>query len=127
MANYTNYTSGLGNVAAYQVSGKPFLTGSNVAATVVKKIEFPNVTKSFTLVNTGSANIRMYFIDPDVSPAADAGLHRFTLSPNSSFTMDVKCFEIYIKAVGDSGFELIAELTGIPATTMYKLTGSGIG
>jgi len=127
MANYTNYTSGLGNVAAYQVSGKPFLTGSNVAATVVKKIEFPNVTKSFTLVNTGSADIRMYFIDPDVSPAADTGLHRFTLSPNSSFTMDVKCSEIYIKAVGDSGFELIAELTGIPATTMYKLTGSGIG
>jgi len=41
--------------------------------------------------------------------------------------MDVKCSEIYIKAVGDSGFELIAELTGIPATTMYKLTGSGIG
>jgi hypothetical protein len=127
MANYTNYTSGLGNVAAYQVSGKPFLTGSSVAATAVKKIEFPNVTKSFTLVNTGSADIRMYFIDPDVSPAADTGLHRFTLSSNSSFTMDVKCTELYIKAVGDSGFELVAELTGIPSTTMYKLTGSGIG
>jgi hypothetical protein len=40
--------------------------------------------------------------------------------------MNVKCKEVYIKAVGESGFELAAELTGIPSAEMYELTGSGI-
>ena len=127
MALYSPRASGLGNSAAYQVAGRPYLTGSNLDADEIKKISFPTVTRSFTVVNTGSADIRLYFIDPSVSATADTGLHRFTLTNNSSFTMDVKCVEIYIKAVGESGFEMCAELTGIPASDMYTLTGSGIG
>lgn len=126
MALYSPRASGLGNSAAYQVAGKPYLTGSTLAADAVGTITFPTVTRSFTVVNTGSSDIRIYFDDPSTTPAADTGLHRFTLSYNSSITMAVKCKEIYIKAVGESGFELVAELTGIPSTEMYQLTGSGI-
>lgn len=126
MSLYSPRASGLGNSAAYQVAGRPYLTGSTIPSDQVAKVTFPTVTRSFTVVNTGSADLRIYFVDPTTTPAADTGLHRFTLSNNSSFTMDVKCKEMYIKAVGESGFEMYAELTGIPATEMYELTGSGI-
>lgn len=127
MANiYSAYASGLGNSAAYQVAGRPYLTGSTLAADAVGTITFPTVTRSFTVVNTGSADLRIYFDNPTTVPATDTGLHRFTLSNNSSVTMNVKCTEVYIKAVGETGFELMAELTGIPSSDMYDLTGSGI-
>ena len=126
MSLYSPRASGLGNSAAYQVAGRPYLTGSTLATDAIGTVTFPTVTRAFTVVNTGSANIRIYFDDPSSSPAVDTGLHRFTLTPNSSVTMNVKCKEVYIKAVGNTGFELAAELTGIPATEMYELTGSGI-
>ena len=126
MSLYSPRASGLGNSAAYQVAGRPYLTGSTLASDAVGTITFPTVARSFTVVNTGSADIRIYFDNPTTSPATDTGLHRFTLTSNSSVTMNVKCKEVYIKAVGESGFELVAELTGIPATDMYELTGSGI-
>jgi len=124
---YSAMASGLGSSAAYQVAGRPYLTGSNLDADEIVNVSFPTVTRSFTLVNTGSANIRMYFIDPSVSNDADEHKHRLTLSPNSSFTMDVKCVNLYVKGVGESGFELAAELTSIRREDMYTLTGSGIG
>ena len=124
---YSAYASGLGNSAAYQVAGRPYLTGSSLSANDISKVSFPTVTRSFTLVNTGSSDLRLYFIDPSVSSAADTGLHRFTLTSNSSVTMNVKCKQVFIKAVGSTGYELAAELTGIPSSDMYTLTGSGIG
>ena len=86
---YSPRASGLGNSAAYQVAGKPYLTGSTLAADDVGTVQFPTVSRSFTLVNTGN-----------------------------SYT--------YIKAIAETGFECLAELTGIQAQDMYVLTGSGI-
>ena len=37
--------------------------------------------------------------------------------------MDVKCASIYISGSTDTGVQLAAELTGIPAARMYSLTG----
>ena len=76
------------------------------------------------------------------TPSASAipGNHFLTI-PNSgdSFTFDVKCKEVFITNIeqGSGGtalaqtqrsasFQLIAELTSIPAEEMYFLTGSGI-
>jgi hypothetical protein len=59
MAIY-NYKSGLGNAASYQVSGKPFITGSidldaeSTAGTVPFKIEFPAVTSWVAVKNNDS-------------------------------------------------------------------------
>ena len=118
MSTY-KYQQGIGSVGAYQVSGTPYMTGSVVengnGATPPAsqfKISFPKVAKTLRLINTGSAPLRFHFADITVSPAL----------------LDVKCKDFYVSSVnlGQSGFQLLAELTSIPASDMYPLSGSGI-
>jgi hypothetical protein len=47
---------------------------------------------------------------------------------NSPTKLDIKCSHLYVSSAGQgqSGFQLAAELTHIPADDMYALTGSGI-
>lgn len=124
---------GLRNVGSYQVSGHPFLTGAADmgSADTEVKISFPFVTKSITVVNSGSADkaIKVHFT-PNSGDSGEtiAGFHYMALNSNEdSFTFDVKCKEIYITNTdANAGFMLYASLTGIPTASMYTLTGSGI-
>ena len=81
---------GINSVGSFQVSGRPFLTGSVMANNSQLQINFPTVTKE---------------------------LHFSCHTPGK-----------YI--INDSGatieFELHAALTGIPTTSMFALSGSGI-
>ena len=138
MALYSPRASGLGNSAAYQVAGKPYMTGSTVEANPLipagqVKIEFPTVTKSITIGITGSASLKVHFDSIATAPATQTCIHYIPLYPttataNHMLTIGAKCKEIYISGTGagQSGFVLYAELTGIPSTDMYELTGSGI-
>tara|TARA_R100001510_G_scaffold43622_1_gene40056 strand:- start:3104 stop:3532 length:429 start_codon:yes stop_codon:yes gene_type:complete len=128
---YSPRTSGIGNSAAYQVAGKPYLTGSTLNTGKVATVTFPTISRSFTLVNTGSGDLRIYFDNPEASPGGDpteaeTQFHRFTLAQDASITMNVKCAKFFVKAVAETGFECVAELTHIPSEDMYILTGSGI-
>ena len=147
MANFT-YTAGLRNVGSYQVSGTPWVTGSasttSLATNKTTRFQFPYVTKSLTVINTGLNNIRLHFqsgsgvtisatdgalVDGDDADDVQGNFHYITVLPeNGSVTMDVKCKEIYLSnhSGGSSGFQVFAELTGIPSARMYSLTGSGI-
>lgn len=49
---YYRQKSGLGHAPAYQVSGRPWMTGSQVEPSGTITVEFPSVTKNFTIVNT---------------------------------------------------------------------------
>jgi len=142
------YKNGLHNVGSYQVSGYPFITGSDVDVSAAGngevKVEFPTVAKSVTVINTSAVGLRVYFnasnpVDswcPDCTQtyptaAPITGLHYITLPSNKdSVTFDVKCREIYVAGTGSGGgdgsFELFAELTGIDPTEMFSLTGSGL-
>ena len=133
MALYSPRASGLGNSAAYQVSGRPFVTGSTVETAGEVKIEFPTVTKAITFGVTGSATLRFHFDSVASAPALGTAFNFVPVYPttadaNHTFRMEVKCKEIYVSGVGagQSGFVLLAELTGIPASEMYELSGSGI-
>ena len=147
------YQQGLGSVGAYQVSGTPYVTGSVVqngdgtGAGEQFKISFPKVTKSFKIQVTGTAPLRIHFSDVTESPAL-VNEKNFFLAPsdlnhcgsgsalnfvsgsskNNPYEFNVKCKEVYISSnnFGQSGFQLVAELTGIPATEMIPLSGSGI-
>ncbi len=126
---YSPRASGIGNSAAYQVAGKPYLTGSTLNTGDVGTVTFPTVSRSFTLVNTGSGDLRIYFDNPlngSDNTEAETQLHRFTLAQDASITLNVKCTKFYIKAVAETGFECAAELTHIAPKEMYLLTGSGI-
>ena len=71
---FTNYKVGLQNVGSYQVSGKPFASGSIDASTAVS-IAFPSVTRWVQVINNDDKACRVGFSvqsinNPNVSPSA---------------------------------------------------------
>ena len=49
---FQSYLPGISNVGSYQVSGKPYITGSaDIDNDVQHKISFPQVAKSVTVIN----------------------------------------------------------------------------
>ena len=131
---------GIRNVGSYQVSGHPFVTGSNGLMTSEQevKVEFPYVTKSITVINSGSTSgqILVHFNtgqdagDTSIATGAVTGsAHHYITLPDAgdSMTFNVKCKEVYISSAnGTSGFEIFAELTGIETGSMYALSGAGL-
>tara|TARA_R110000851_G_scaffold301643_1_gene458286 strand:+ start:341 stop:811 length:471 start_codon:yes stop_codon:yes gene_type:complete len=143
---FSHHGVGLHNVGSYQSSGQPFVTGSaHSAADRVHMVEFPFVSKSFTVINTGAAAaaIRVHFqsgsqtaitvpgLTGEIAIANTmdviAGNHFITVGDGASVTLDTKCKQFYISTeTADTSYQVIAELTNIPTGRMYHLTGSGI-
>ena len=150
---YSARASGLGHAAAYQVAGKPYLTGSIVqtgngtGAGQQFKVTFPTVTNNIKLVVTGTAALKIHFDDLTAAPALVNEHNYFIVPPDlrhygsgnagnymsgthngNYLEMNVKCKELYVSSTGtgQSGFQLFAELTSIPSGEMYTLSGSGI-
>jgi hypothetical protein len=145
MALYSPYASGLGNSAAYQVAGKPFMTGSFVGNGGEVRVQFPTVAKSIIIVNTGSAGnadalkLSLVSTSDGLQGGAIGGLHLMPVfASNTNYDqsactvkLEGKFKEIYVSDGTTSqtsmgGFYLYAELTGIPSADMYELTGSGV-
>ena len=129
MAN--KYNVGIHNVGSYQVSGWPWITGSVMQASTAVDIEFPMVTKSITVIASGTmaGQLRVHFLPTGAAGRVIAGKHYITLdAAKDSITANVKCNKISISNTADgvAAFELLAELTNIPAGAMYTLTGSGV-
>ena len=99
MAEYNKYNHppGLNHVGSYQVSGTPYITGSaSMASNEEDKIEFPFVTNNFTVINTGTKEIRVSFAST-TSAHVEEHMHYVSLnSQNDSVTFSVKCKDIYI-------------------------------
>ena len=127
---YTYRKMGLGHVGAYQVSGRPFLTGSlTVPDGSEEKISFPYVAKSVKIRTLSDHDIKISFTGLEGSVAGH--LNYWVLaSDTEEVSFDVKCKEIYVTGAGGgsnkAAYCLYAELTGIPVSEMYHLTGSGI-
>ena len=138
MGNFNNV--GLNNVGSYQVSGVPWITGSNnLAAGIQHQIHFPRVAKRVTVIaqDVASQEIRVHFNSTgsaDASGSIDVvnGRHYVALaSDGASIELAVKCREVYISTNSTAGdgartYTVIAELTQIPYSRMYDLTGSGL-
>ena len=136
MANriFSQYQAGLGNAASYQVSGRPWITGSvnhpgggSEGAPRTDHIKFPSVAKSVTVFRGETApayDLRVHFASgSDVMP----GRHYISIHSGSQ-TFAVKCTEIWVSNAGGvkGSYEVFAELTGIDSREMINLTGSGI-
>ena len=125
--------AGIGAVGSYQVSGKPWITGSynTLAAGDEHTITFPSVTKAVTVINTDtdSCDIHVHF-NSKLAGAVSGGLHYLALNGlNDAFTFACKCKEIYISnpdASAAGSYTVVAELTGINVNEMFVLTGSGL-
>ena len=154
-AGTSNFTGvgriGLRNVGSYQVAGHPYVTGStNLDNNTVHLISFPYVSKSITVINNNAnsgEDIRVHFQSGSgvtITAQAFGGgagtiangcdvikTNHFLTVPagNGSVTLDVKCAEFYISngsGTANLTYQVFAELTGIPTSSMYHLTGSGI-
>jgi len=127
------YNAGLGAVGSYQVSGKPWITGSvnTLTAGSQHTITFPTVAKAVTVINTDadSCDIHVHF-NSKTATNVSGGLHYVALnSLNDAMTFACKCKEIYISNPDGSAaasYTVVAELTGIHANEMLILTGSGL-
>jgi len=109
MATYT-YKPGLGQSAAYQVSGKPFVTGA-VNPAITSRIDFPSVSSWVVVSNTDQANaLRVAF---SVNGLNAGHSNYYTVPANSqSPRLDLKVTAIHLG--GDStSADVMAGLTYI--------------
>ena len=120
MALYSPHASGIGNSAAYQVSGKPYAFTGNAPANSgdPTEIAFPTVTKQITFINNGATgeDIKIGFSHEGVDgtnyilvqPLADGGV---------PITLDTKITNLYIishNSTHSAAYSLYAALTGVP-------------
>ena len=123
---------GLGQVGAYQIGAKPYITGaSDLSNSEEDRIQFPSVTRSITVINHSSIKIRVAFAsqtDADVHN----NFHFIELdSDEDSITMNVRADEIYISrndaTAGDAEYRVYAELTGIETGSLDYTVASVAG
>jgi len=117
------YKAGQQSVAEYMASGLPYATQSTAVAGTPAKIEFPFVTKFFTVKNNGSGDIFVGFTENGV-----LSTNRFSIPESGSFSGDIRVMDLFIEAsAGTGSFEVIAGLTGILRRDFFVLTGSFVG
>ena len=124
MSNFI-YSVGLNNVGSYQVSGRPFTSGS-LNATNSMSVQFPYVTQWVTIINHdngASGHLRVGFSENGVE-----GTNYFRLGPQTgneetqNTTINVKVTELWFS--GSTNFDIVAGLTNIPVQRINNLSGS---
>lgn len=123
--------AGLHSVGSYQVAGTPWLTASAISDSTILTCSFPMVTKTITVHNVGSEDVKVHFADDGLSGISTANYFSIPApvagNTLSRFTFDVKCKEFFISAdSGASSVEVYAALTGIPTASMKPLFGDGL-
>jgi hypothetical protein len=153
-SDYYNRGAGPNFVPAYQISGVPYVTSSNgnELAAAPQKITFPYATRFFQITNTGDDPLRIGFSRNGVNGEGGSvsGSTYETSSParclnylvvsgsaagaqQSTVRLEVRCKEIWVRRDGsvNTGFSLIAGLTGVESSQFPIFTGSmgfqGIG
>jgi hypothetical protein len=125
------YSSGLGNVPSYQVSGIPFVTGG-INATTATKVSFPYVTRWVQIMNTGNTALKVGFSQNGVQGTryltipqiSTAGGTEPTTFPKSDI-WEIKVTEIWLS--GSSNVDIIAGLTTIPTARINNSSISPSG
>lgn len=123
--------SGLRNVGSYQVSGHPYITGSEIASNQQHTIDFPYVTKKITVMASGSCSgeMRVHFHETGSANRVVDGAHYIVVDQSGSVELDVKCKRMYISTPdygGPRGYTVYASLTTILTQSMFDLSGSGV-
>ena len=119
MTIYSPKGSGLGNSAAYQVAGKPYLTASTIEAEAAQgspvaslyarreyKVTFPSVTRFVRVTNNCTASELAVYFSPREAAGQSGPLRnaQYSVIPpaqsgiTGSFEAHVKCRELFITA-----------------------------
>ena len=118
-----NHEAGLNNVGAYQVSGRPFATGSLDASSDAIKVEFPYVTRHITIINNDGTNpCKVGFSEAGVDGTNYFTVHNKAAAGQAcSVRLEVKVGEIWLS--GGSNVDVVAGLTTIQ--TRHVKTDAG--
>ena len=123
------YSVGINNVGSYQASGVPWCSGSSTHAHNTQvQYDFPNISRAVTVTNNGANAIIVHF-NSQADGNVIGGKHYVALSGSMvSQRFEVKVDKIFISNVSGvtADYSITAELTSIPTTSMYQLTGSGL-
>ena len=124
-------------VASYQLSGRPFVTGSSAADeldTTAVEFRFPQVTRWLQINNTGDAALRIGFSESGVNASDAAGNNYYTIPTAAagdsaqSPVWELRCESVWLRAdSGDTDFTLIAGLTDIENLSIPLSGSKGIG
>ena len=108
---FTNYKVGLQHAGSYQVSGKPFASGSINAGTAVS-IAFPSVTRWVQVINNDGDRACRVGFSTDGVELKDGGVNFFTVAASgSSHPLELKLSQISLSGSGD--VDIVAGLTYI--------------
>jgi len=101
---------GLNHVGAYQVSGRPFVTGGVNAATTTK-VEFPATTRWLYVLNQSTDPVRVGFSQNGVE-----NNNFFEVSGNggTSAVLELKIGELWLS--GSNNVQVVAGLTNIDSS-----------
>jgi hypothetical protein len=119
---------GINNVPAYQVSGRPYATGSCQAATLTK-IDFPFVTRWVTVQNRADRILRFGFSEAGLN-SSDSGTENYyyTVPPSSSVgPLEMKVSSLYFVKDASSSVDAYNNLFDVVAglTTIQSMRTSG--
>jgi hypothetical protein len=108
---------GVNHVGAYQVSGRPFASGS-INASTTTKVEFPKVTRWLYVANDSTDPCRIGFSQNGVE-----GTNFFSLAGNGATTdlLELKISEVWLS--GSNNVSVMAGLTNIETTTLSSSIG----
>ena len=117
-----NFNSGLGNSAAYEVSGVPWARGA-INASTATGVEFPSVTRWVMISNNpGGGNLKIGFSENGVdSGNAFIELKTGEVSP----VLELKLTELWLS--GSANVGVMAGLTSIETNKIDNLTISPSG
>tara|TARA_R100000664_G_scaffold32388_1_gene47213 strand:- start:1333 stop:1740 length:408 start_codon:yes stop_codon:yes gene_type:complete len=124
-ANSWKLTAGVNHVGAYQVSGRPFATGS-VNCSTATKIEFPTVTRWIYIINNdnSSTDCRVGFSQLGV----ESSNNFFSIGQppnngtNDTIRLELKVSEIFVS--GSDDIDVVAGLTSIDKARISTSAGS---
>ena len=137
--------AGPNDVGSYQLSGVPYVTSSNgnTINSVPTVVQFPFVTRFFVVSNTSEHPLRIGFSKNGVNVPEgltssygkySSNRNYFVISGSggnspSSLRLELRCKELWFRRDGateamNSGFSLIAGLTGIRSDQFPVLTAS---
>lgn len=131
-ANSWALPPGLNNVGSYQVSGKPFVSGSCItpASGSSLVVRFPSVTKWFQiepLSGSSSRSVRVAFSENGLY---GKGGSNFRLNASSSFCrpLDMKISEVWLMSEDSATLtvDILAGLTSIPAARTQTYTSASV-
>ena len=118
------YKVGLHNVGSYQVSGKPWASGSVDAATGgIVKISFPFVTNWILVKNTSPAEVKVAFSQNGLG----ANENFMTLTSGSILgPLELKISELHFTGTTSAVVDVMAGLTSISTDSINNNANSPI-